>query len=159
MLVETWFEEEQRKGWALPSAETTPFLTPFFPTPPTLNTAGTLWVQPLKAYELRNMETMLFTQDPFVTVTLQCGDDDNTTVHTSTAFDKGKQASWEEAPLALPYTATMGNAATATGSTPYLLVQVFDKNTVTSNVLIGQVEGETLSEPFGAFRSLSVHPV
>jgi hypothetical protein len=43
-----------------------------------------------------------------------------------------------QAPLALPYTVAMGKAATLAGSTPYLLVQVFDRNTVSSNVLIGQ---------------------
>jgi len=86
-----------QQGWAPPSTATGPSPLPFFPTPLALNNAGTLWVQPLKAYGLRNMETLLFTQDPFVTIRLICGCHDQTSVvHTSTAFDKGKQASWEE---------------------------------------------------------------
>ena len=50
-------------GWSPSLGSDRPL--PFFPKPTELDVPGTLWIQPLEAYDLRNMETVGFTQDPF----------------------------------------------------------------------------------------------
>ena len=150
VLVETWFEVDggsgRKKGkpavgWAPTKGTERPM--PFFPTPKALETPGTLWIQPLEAYDLRNMETAGFTQDPFVRVTLLCGNDKKPagSVDSEIAYDKGTKASWKTSkPLSIAYDASMGKNAMNAGSTPYLKVEVWDKNKLMSNRLVGRVE-------------------
>ena len=155
-------------GWSPALSSGRPI--PFFPTPPELNQSGMLWIKPEECYDLRNVETFGFTQgtfisssalghflfainfflssffflqDPFVKITMLCGNDKTPAgvVESTVAYDKGKKASWStQAPLSLSYTAQMGAQAIAAGSTPYLLIEVWDKNSMTSNRLVGRVE-------------------
>ena len=151
VLVETWFEKDGANlknksqkpavGWSPSLGSDRPL--PFFPKPTELDVPGTLWIQPLEAYDLRNMETVGFTQDPFVKVTFLCGNDKKPVcvMDSEVAYDKGKKASWKTSkPMSIPYTAEMGRMATQAGSTPYLKMEVWDKNTIMSNRLVGKVE-------------------
>ena len=147
VLVETWFEHDggegsKAVGWAPTKGSGRPI--PFFPTPPALGVAGTLYIQPEEAFDLRNMESAWLTQDPYVKINLICGNDKKPagTVKTNVAYDRGSKASWDGStkPYELSYTTTMGDNAIAAGSTPYIQLEVWDKNKLFKDVLIGRCE-------------------
>ena len=76
-------------------------------------------------------------------VSLLCGNDKKPAcvVTSDVAYDKGKRASWKtSSPLQINYTSIMGKEATNAGSTPYLSIEVWDKNSIQSNRLVGKVE-------------------
>jgi Ca2+-binding EF-hand superfamily protein len=144
VLVETWFEPdgtgEEAIGWAPSMGNERPI--PFFPKPEDLDTNGVLHIMPLRAFDLRNVETWGGVQDPFLKVIMLCGNDDKPANEKTTKvqFDKGTHAVWKDTIVSLEYTPNMGDHATAAGSTPYICVEMWDKNKISANKLIGRVE-------------------